>query len=63
MDRVDGRLVLKFLPATSAELQRMTSLLNTHAGSLTPQGVMSLSLKAKRDEDFLRETIAVLMAL
>jgi transcription-repair coupling factor (superfamily II helicase) len=63
VDRVDGRLVLKFLPATTVQLQKMTALLNRQAGTLTPQGVMTLALKARNDEDFLRETIAVLMAL
>jgi transcription-repair coupling factor (superfamily II helicase) len=63
VDRVDGRLVLKFLPATSAELRKMTALLNRYGGTLTPQGVMSLVLKARNDEDFLRETIGALMVL
>lgn len=58
-----GRVIFKFLPSTSAQLGRMTALLNRYAGSLTPQGVMSLALQAKRDEDFLCETIAVLKEL
>jgi hypothetical protein len=63
VDRMDGRVIFKFMPATTAELGRMTSLLNRYAGTLTPQGVMSLVLQARRDEDFLRETIAVLKEL
>jgi transcription-repair coupling factor (superfamily II helicase) len=63
VDRMDGRVIFKFMPATTAELGRMTSLLNRYAGTLTPQGVMSLVLHARRDEDFLRETIAVLKEL
>jgi len=63
LPRVTGRVIFKFLPSTSAQLGRMTALLNRYAGSLTPQGVMSLALQAKRDEDFLRETIAVLKEL
>ena len=63
VDRVDDRLVLKFLPSTSVQLQRMTALLNRYAGSLTPQGVMTLSFKARNDDAFLAETIAALKEL
>jgi len=63
VDRLDERVIFKFLPATTAELNRMTSLLNKYAGTLTPQGVMSLALQARQDEEFLRETIAVLKEL
>jgi transcription-repair coupling factor (superfamily II helicase) len=78
VDRVDDRLILKFLPSTSVQLQRMTSLLNRFSGTLTPQGVMTLSLKSRGaamvapsahaappcdDAAFLAETIAVLKEL
>jgi len=63
IDRMDGKVVFKFLPSTAAQLGRMTALLNRYSGTLTPQGVMSLTLGAGRDEDFLRETLAVLKEL
>jgi len=63
VDRVDGRVVFKFLPSTTVQLGRMTSVLNRYAGSMTPQGVMSLALREKKEEDVLRETLAVLKEL
>ena len=63
MDRTGDRVVFKFLPSTGAQLGRMTSLLNRYAGSLTPQGVMSLRIGSRSDADLLDETIAVLKAL
>jgi len=63
VDRSGDRVVFKFLPSTGAQLGRMTSLLNTYAGSLSPQGVMSLKLGPRPDSDLLDETIAVLKAL
>jgi transcription-repair coupling factor (superfamily II helicase) len=63
VDRLDERLIFKFLPATTVALDRMTKLLNRHAGTMTPQGVMSLPLRARGEEDFLSETIAALKEL
>jgi len=63
VDRTGDRVVFKFLPSTEAQLGRMTSLLKKYAGSLTPQGVMSLRLGPRPDADLLDETIVVLKAL
>jgi len=63
LDRIDQRLVFRFMPTTTVPLDRMTSLLNRTAGTLTPEGVMSLTLRAGRDRDFLDETLAVLKEL
>jgi len=63
VDRSGDRVVFKFLPSTGAELRRMTGLLNAYAGSLSPQGVMSLKLGPRTDADLLDETIAALKAL
>jgi hypothetical protein len=41
----------------------MTGLLNSYAGSLSPQGVMSLKIGPRPDADLLDETIAVLKTL
>ena len=63
VDRTGDRVVFKFLPSTDAQLGRMTALLNRYAGTLTPQGVMSLRVGARSDAELLDETIAVLKAL
>jgi transcription-repair coupling factor (superfamily II helicase) len=63
LDRIDQRLIFRFMPTTTVPLDRMTSLLNRTAGTLTPEGVMSLTLRAGRDRDFLDETLAVLKEL
>ena len=63
VDRSGDRVVFKFLPSTGAQLGRMTSLLNSYSGSLSPQGVMSLRLGPRPDADLLDETIAVLKTL
>jgi transcription-repair coupling factor (superfamily II helicase) len=60
VDRVGDRLAFKFLPSTSVQLGRLTSVLNRYAGSMTPDGVMSLALRGRNDEEILRETLAVL---
>jgi transcription-repair coupling factor (superfamily II helicase) len=63
VDRSGDRIVFRFMPTTEAQLGRMTGLLNSYSGSLTPQGVMSLKFAVKTDSDVLRETIGVLKAL
>jgi transcription-repair coupling factor (superfamily II helicase) len=63
VDRIEQRIVLKLLSSIDFPWDRMASSLNRYGGTVTPQGVMSLTLKARQDEDFLRETIAVLKEL
>ena len=63
VDRTGDRVVFKFLPSSGAQLGRMTALLKTHAGTLTPQGIMSLRIGARSDAELLDETIEVLKAL
>ena len=63
IDRVDGRIVFKFLPETGVEVQRVSKVLNRHHGTMTPQGVMTLPLRGRGDTDLLRETAAVLLEL
>jgi transcription-repair coupling factor (superfamily II helicase) len=63
IDRVDHRIIFKFLPSTDVQIARMTKLLNRYRGTLTPQGVMSLEVRPGGEGELLRETIAVLMEL
>ncbi len=63
IDRVGNRLVLKFLPSSLADLGRITSVLKRHSGSLTPQGIMSLSLRRDSDREVMNETLAALKEL
>jgi transcription-repair coupling factor (superfamily II helicase) len=63
IDRVDHRIIFKFLPSTDVQVARMTKLLNRYRGTLTPQGVMSLEVHSGREVELLGETIAVLMEL
>ncbi len=63
VDKVDHKIVFKFLPSTEVQVGPMTKLLNRCRGTLTPQGVMTLELRAGREDELLRETIGVLKEL
>jgi len=63
VDRVGGKVALAFLPRTPADLERLRELLARTSGSLTPQGVMSIPLSGKSDEEDLDETIRFLKEL
>ncbi|HVP90285.1 MAG TPA: transcription-repair coupling factor [Terriglobales bacterium] len=63
IDRSDGRVVFRFLPGTPVDWGRVTPLLKRHAGSLSPEGVMSLGLRAQAERELLDETVRVLMEL
>jgi len=63
IDRVEHRIIFKFLPSTDVQIAQMTKLLNRYRGTLTPQGVMSLEVRSGGEGELLRETIAVLMEL
>ncbi|MBM3310453.1 MAG: transcription-repair coupling factor [Candidatus Aminicenantes bacterium] len=63
VDRLDGRLVFKFLPATGVEIGRVSKVLNRYRGTMTPQGVMSLPLPSGPGPDVLRETVGILKEL
>ena len=57
IDRIGHKLVFKFLPDSSADLSRLTQVIQNYKGSMTPQGVLSLKLTASDDTNFLDETI------
>ncbi len=63
IDRMGKRIVFKFLPSSSANLTRLTHLVKKYSGSITPQGVMSLTLMSERDTQIMDETIAILKEL
>ena len=63
IDRVENRVVFRFLEGTPVDWSRMPGLLKRYSGSLSPQGVMSLSLRPERESDLLDETVRVLMEL
>jgi transcription-repair coupling factor (superfamily II helicase) len=63
IDRVDSKIVLKFFPTTSVDLDRMTTLLKRYAGSVTPQGVMDISLPQSDEAEIMIGTISALKEL
>ena len=63
IDRIGSRLILKFHPATLADLSGLTRVLKKHRGSLTPQGVLTLPLTRETGPAVLDETVSVLNEL
>jgi transcription-repair coupling factor (superfamily II helicase) len=63
IDRVGQKIVFKFYPTTTVDLARMTSILEDHDGSITPDGVMHVKLSSSDEKDFLNETKSILMEL
>jgi len=63
IDRIGGRLVLKFSPTSLADLGGLTRVIKKYGGSLTPQGVLSLPLRRDQESALLDETVSVLKEL
>ena len=63
IDRVGKRVVVKFLPTSSANLTRLTRLVKKYSGSITPQGVMSLTMRAEKETQIMNETTSILKEL
>jgi transcription-repair coupling factor (superfamily II helicase) len=63
IDRIGSRLILKFHPATLADLSGLTRVLKRQRGSLTPQGVLTLPLTRETEPAVLDETVSVLNEL
>lgn len=63
IDRVGNRIIFKFFPATSPEVEKMSRLIKKYSGSITPQGVMSLLLTASDEDEIINETIFILKEL
>jgi transcription-repair coupling factor (superfamily II helicase) len=63
IDRIGGRMVLRFSPTSLADLGGLTRVIKKYGGSLTPQGVLSLPLRLDQDQAVLDETVSVLKQL
>lgn len=63
IDRIGTRLIFKFYPDSTADLKNLTSLVDKYSGSITPQGVLSLSLPSERQREIMQETISILKQL
>jgi transcription-repair coupling factor (superfamily II helicase) len=63
IDRIGSRLILKFHPATVADLSGLTRVLKKYRGSLTPQGVLTLPQAREAGPAVLDETVSVLNEL
>ena len=55
VDRVGRKIVFKFFPSSDANLARMAQMLDHYEGSITPQGVMTLTLRVEGDAGILDE--------
>jgi transcription-repair coupling factor (superfamily II helicase) len=63
LDRSENRLIIKFYPTTGLDPTRLPAVLKARSGTLSPEGIMSLSIGDRRDGEFLRETIGILKEL
>jgi transcription-repair coupling factor (superfamily II helicase) len=63
IDRTEKRLVFGFMSGTPVDWSMAPALLKRYSGSLSPQGVMSLPLRAEKERELLDETIRILMEL
>jgi transcription-repair coupling factor (superfamily II helicase) len=63
IDRIGRRIILKFLPSSTADIERMTRLFEKYSGSITPQGILSVELHSDGEAKVLDETISILKEL
>jgi len=63
IDRMRNKLVFKFFPDSTADVTRLTKLVEEYSGSVTPQGIMTLRLDSKKETEILCETICILKEL
>ncbi|MDH4258594.1 MAG: helicase-related protein, partial [Candidatus Aminicenantes bacterium] len=63
IDRVGKRIVFKFLSSSPVNLTRLTRLVKNYSGSITPQGVMSLTIPDEKETVIMDETIGMLKEL
>jgi len=63
IDRVGPKIVLRFSPSALSGLSQMTKIMKKYAGSITPQGVVSLKLSSRGEAEILDETIFILKEL
>lgn len=63
INRIGQKIILKFLPSSTADVARISKLFQKYSGSMTPQGIMSIELSADSEARILDETISVLKEL
>ena len=63
IDRMGKRIIFKFYPSSSANLERLTRIIERYSGTITPQGVMSLSIPSKGETEIMDATISILKEL
>ncbi|MCK4931063.1 MAG: transcription-repair coupling factor [Candidatus Aminicenantes bacterium] len=63
IDRIGRKIIIKFLPSSTADIARMTGLFEKYPGSITPQGIMSIKLSSDGETQILHETISILKEL
>ncbi|MFC2160177.1 transcription-repair coupling factor [Acidobacteriota bacterium] len=63
LDRAGHKIIFKFSPSFSGDLNRLKKLLEDYSGTVTPQGVLSLNIRAEDEAGFMIETITVLKEL
>ncbi|MFW6139850.1 MAG: transcription-repair coupling factor [Acidobacteriota bacterium] len=63
IDRVSNKIAFKFFPDSTADVSKLTRLVEEYSGSVTPQGVMTLRLGSQKEPEVLNETISILKEL
>jgi transcription-repair coupling factor (superfamily II helicase) len=63
IDRIRNKIVFKFFPDSTADVSKLTRLVEDYSGSVTPQGMMTLKLDSQKEAEILSETICILKEL
>jgi len=63
IDRIGKKIIFKIFPSSSVDLTRLAKLMERYSGTITPQGVMSLSILARKETEIMDETISILKEL
>ena len=63
IDRLGQKIILKFYPESTANLRRLTEIIEKHSGFIAPQGMVSLTLNSQSDKEIMDETIFILKEL
>jgi transcription-repair coupling factor (superfamily II helicase) len=60
IDRIGNQVAFGFSPSTAVDTGQVARIADRYGGRLTPQGILSLKIKAKDEPGILLETIAIL---
>ncbi len=63
IDRIGKKIIFKIFPTSSADIAQLTKLMERYSGTITPQGVMSLTIPARKETEIMDETISILKEL